>query len=503
MTTTNGTYQFCDSDSSFSIILDCAGQNCSAVLAYTNLTCTNTDSGPWHCSNGVVCASATGFSSQFSIVQDNETILQTQAVSVNGTSFGFQQGGTGNVTLANGTTSLLPPASTGAAPASSSSSSKSGATSSRHFYSLTLLLTMLILGPLVAQAQANSGKALGQAVDGIFEGLIHLFEVGGITQSKIAADFQAVAVKMCSATISLGVGAVVKAADVFGQCEEAVLAKEMSVVGSSLGLGLRTYIGLGGILTTALTAADGAAVLSLDAGLLPEVFLANSAFCALLTTVLAEVALGPSVEQLCSTLENALQAHQTASPTSLGSAPSSAAASATTTVAGSFPTASGIDVFYSTVTGSLLPIPSISPSSTAASCMLCELNFSFSSWKTTTMFCFNQSYVSTKAILSYFCTSTVAGDPVFSQLCASACRNPCDQYETEAWLAQLGSFAAGPYPDDYQCRQYCGEVGPAGNQSCLGPNGLAGTKCVGLCPGSDNCLNSDCYAMAPSATPVA
>src|SRR5450432_181185 len=102
MTTTSGIYMFCDADSSFSMTMNCTGPNCSKIIRNSNLTCTQASSDSWQCTNGVECASAAGFTSNFSIFETNTTVLQTQNVSLNGTTFALQQDGTGNATLSNG-----------------------------------------------------------------------------------------------------------------------------------------------------------------------------------------------------------------------------------------------------------------------------------------------------------------------------------------------------------------------------------------------------------------
>src|SRR2546421_31303 len=72
MTTTNGTYMFCDTDGSFSLKLTCAGQSCTSILGRSNLICTQSDSKTWQCNNGVACSGTAIFSSNFSIAQSNE-----------------------------------------------------------------------------------------------------------------------------------------------------------------------------------------------------------------------------------------------------------------------------------------------------------------------------------------------------------------------------------------------------------------------------------------------
>jgi len=90
---------------------------------------------------------------------------------------------------------------------------------------------------------------------------------------------------------------------------------DMSVIGSRLGIVLRSYTGLGGVLVAFLIAVDEVAVLAADASAIRGVFLANSALCRLLVTVLAQGALDNSAESLCAALGKAAAAHAATSPT--------------------------------------------------------------------------------------------------------------------------------------------------------------------------------------------
>lgn len=148
MTTISGKYMFCDTDGRFLLTMTYTGQNCSSFFGRNNLiTCTQSDRDSWKCQNGVICSGAATFLSSLSIAQSNQTILQTQNTSINGTNFVFGQGGTGNATIRNGTTTSTGPVTTAtttsattainsSSPASSSSRGASGC--SRHSYSASL-----------------------------------------------------------------------------------------------------------------------------------------------------------------------------------------------------------------------------------------------------------------------------------------------------------------------------------------------------------------------------
>lgn len=113
--------------------------------------------------------------------------------------------------------------------------------------------------------------------------------------------------------------------------------------------------------------------------------------------------------------------------------------SSTTTSAPS-PTGTAYSGYKQTITGSLLPVPTINLDSTAAKCQLCQLNSYFAGTQINYQYCSNDSYVPTKDVLGYFCDPTVANDTDFSQLCTQSCQHPCDQFDVNAWMKQLGTF---------------------------------------------------------------
>lgn len=148
---------FCDGR--FLLTMTCTGQSGGSFFGRNNLiTCTRSDPDSWKCQNGVVCSGTATFLSSFSIAQSNQAILQTQNTSMNGTNFVFEQGGAGNATIRNGTTTPTGPVITAtttstttainsSSPASSSYRGASGC--SRHSYSVSLMLIMLLLDLLL------------------------------------------------------------------------------------------------------------------------------------------------------------------------------------------------------------------------------------------------------------------------------------------------------------------------------------------------------------------
>jgi hypothetical protein len=98
--------------------------------------------------------------------------------------------------------------------------------------------------------------------------------------------------------------------------------------------------------------------------------------------------------------------------------------------------------------------------STTADCQLCQLNAYFSGFQISAQTCNEPDiYVNAKDVVGHFCNADVADvadDEVYSELCTTACLHPWDQFDTNAWMSQWGSFAAGPFAGDYNCEQYCG-----------------------------------------------
>ena len=489
MTTTNGTYMFCDADLSFSVTLTCTGPSCNSTLSQNSLTCTQSGTESWQCTNGVKCASASGFTSTFSITQTNTTVFQTQKVSMNGTSFVFQQDGAGDVTLSNGTSttssggsSTAVPSSATASTASSPSSSKSGSASSRQSYSTVMLLAMLFLNLFITQTQATiTGASIGHSLNAIFESLDNvgdgktLFDTGALA---IAGEFNEVAIKTCATFVGQGAGSLAGLPLAYGECEEAMVGSEMSLIGSSLGLTLRTYTGLGGANTTALTAADEAAVLAADAGAIPGAFLANSALCGLLVAVIQAAALDPASENFCSALENAALSHEpTTSSTSPSATSSSASQSPSTTTLQASPTASGV-------------LPAGFNSNKCLECFLNTYIYSLQVLSTET--CNNAAVTSASAfdLSGFFCDPDIS--PSYAQFCKSLCASPCAAFDVSTIIKDMGSdYIANPVTNSDQFGALCNtcsstDLMPVNYQCASMPTclcGIGSQLCAKGCPG--------------------
>lgn len=416
---------------------------------------------------------------------------------MNGTSFVFQQDGAGTATLSNGTSTISSSGSSTAVASTTASASlsstasttpspspsKSGSTSSRQSYSTITLFAMLVLSLLTTQTQATvTGASIGSTVDAIFKGLDKVGDgksLFDIASSAIAGEFNSVAIKTCGAFVNGGVDSLLKLPLAYGQCEEAMVGAEMSLIGSSLGLTLRTYTGLGGVLATALTAADEVAVLAADAGAIPELFLANSALCGLLLAVIQRAALDPASENFCSALESAALSHPTAS------SPSSTSATPTTTSKSTSTTASQAT---STATGTL---PAGFESNKCLECFLNTYIYSLNVLSSET--CNHAPVTSASAfdLSGFFCDPDIS--PSSAEFCKSLCANPCEAFDVSTIINDMGSdYIVDPVKNANQlgalCKTCANSTTVPMNYQCTSvPTCLCGigTKlCAKGCPGA-------------------
>jgi hypothetical protein len=444
---------FCNTGQIFSLAMTCAGPSCSSIFKGSNLTCTNHDSESWQCNNGVVCSGGVDFSSSFSIVQSNETVRQTQNVSLNGTDIVFQQDGTGNATVVNGTAATTTGATTTVATTTSASttgatttgttttgsgilpSRKSAAGYSRQPYSSSLFLIMLVLGLLLPQTQATLTVAkIDSAINSIFELVTSGLFIADISAKAIAGQWTEVVTQSCGKVVGDGIGSLSKLPLAFGKCEEAMVGFEMSLLGNSLGLTLRSFAGLGGVLLEGLTAAEEATVLASGAAAaIPEIFVINSALCGLLITVIAQAALEGQAETLCAAAERAGAAIQAGSPSS----------PTTTTLAPAPKTSSSPITQTSTTSAAATPIPNapsglLIPSVAQDQCASCQLSVYSIGIRGLAAQC----NVATPLGIAYdlsvlFCDSSYNGR--YSQFCTTLCANPCATYSIDSWIQSAGS----------------------------------------------------------------
>jgi hypothetical protein len=454
MANTSGSYAFCDADASFSLTLKCTGPACSQMIGNTNLTCTEIASDSWQCTNGVNCASSYGFSSKFSLVETNTTAIQTQNVSANGTTFIFQQDGMGNGTLENGTTTLVSngsstTTSSSGPVASPTSSSTTSAASTSQPYPMILLLTLLALSFCLLQAQAEpiwTGADVNAAVGeifSVFNAALNGHSLYEVAENAISQQYTQVAIQTCATLVGKGVDAFTGSELAYGQCEEAMIGAEMTALGGSLGLTLRTYAGLGGVLTTALTAADEAAVIAADASIIPEVFIINSALCGLLLAAIEHMILEPASTNLCSVVESAAANHKSTSiSTSTTSATSRTSTTSTTTTTPSAPTTTVVSNSPSSPTPNPaqgLSLPSVPP----GSCEACQLSVYALGIQGLAAQCNVAIPLGTASDVSVLlCDSSYNG--LYSQFCTTLCTNPCATYKIDSWIQSAGSeFNAG------------------------------------------------------------
>jgi len=469
--------------------MNCVGPGCSELVGKSSLACTQTGSDSFQCTNGVTCASASGFSSNFTIVAGNTTVSQTQNASVNnGTTFTFQQDGAGDVTLANSTSTIysnessvatttllygtpLPSMGPGyngtsgtisltnssATASVTPSISKTSGASRRQSYP-TLLLIMLGLCLFLGQTRGKTwtGNDIGASVEAILK-TFEAAETGKslyeITADAIAREFDKVATETCSFLLENGVDHLVGLGEAFGQCEEAMVGAEMGAIGSSVGLTLRTYAGLGGVLTTALTAADEAAVMAADASVIPEIFIVNSALCGLLIAVIEQQALEPASGNLCSALESAASnLVPTAVSTSFSTATTTQSISTTS---------------ISPTTSSLAPNPTSSLSIISVppdSCASCQLSVYALGVQGFAASCNVATPLGSALDVSkLLCDSSYNG--LYSQFCTTLCASPCATYSIKSWIQSAGSQFM-PDATLATCQSLC--PGFEGDGSCSG-----------------------------------
>jgi hypothetical protein len=138
-------------------------------------------------------------------------------------------------------------------------------------------------------------------------------------------------------------------------------------------------------------------------------------------------------------------------------------------------------------TSSLLPVPSISISSTGAQCMLCVieqwLEFFPAYW------CdqpgvgsqpISNYYLPAKDMMHIFCDPSVASDPDFQQFCLQACTYLCNQFNTTAWVNEYESTL----PANKICPDVCDSLGTG---MCPPQFVAYDVNCTGLCPGAEAC----------------
>lgn len=484
MTTVNGTIKICDDTKLPSLILLCTGPNCAA-LGY-NFTCTQ-QSSALNCSNGITCSGTSQWSSTFTMNQPNLTFTETQVITSNGSTYVLAQDQGGNVTITNQTSTST--SSPGTATTISSRPSSAASAVPQPTIRKATWLVILTLAMFVSSGAAQVCLSQLQIVGKISNDFLESLKSGSwdrLQEDMCAiAEGQALGQTPASESLEQQLMGVCVSALLVAELEFAVAAGNVisgevtfplteSLVGQWLGRGAAAAA-LGGRALAGLTALEGAAWAFLFLGVL------DTLMCPFIVRCFLDSFFDNTAEAVCSSSAPAFPS-ASALPTTTAPPPSSV----TTMPLGSSSTGT-FSFGVPTLTGSLLPVPSINLGSTAAKCQLCLLNSYFATG--VDKYCYNDTYVSTKSVLGYFCDPSVEEDLVFSQLCSFSCNNPCDQFDTNAWLAQLGSFAAGPYFDDYNCFQYCTDNPPKGNISCLGSYGYKGTWCVGMCPGADACNN--------------
>lgn len=132
----------------------------------------------------------------------------------------------------------------------------------------------------------------------------------------------------------------------------------------------------------------------------------------------------------------------------------------------------------------LATIPLISETSGPGACMLCWINGYFQNLLPTYNALNSPAtdyYVPAKYLVRYFCDSSVDNDEPFPALCASACQDPCQQYDVNAWLQKDGQSVVPTGSNDF-CGDLCMSYGSG---DCPVPSSQFDMFCSGQCPGAD------------------
>lgn len=297
---------------------------------------------------------------------------------------------------------------------------------------------MLLLGLLLPLAQAQTGetgKEIGEAIEEIIKLFKESWSVGYFSGEDVAGKFDEIASQVCGKLISKGITAFA-APEAFGECEEAMVGFEMGLTGSALGLTLRTFAGLGGVLLEGLTAFDEAAVLAADAGVLPEVFIVNSALCGLLVSVITAGLLEGSADMLCAAVESAAARINAGHPISMPS-PAPTPPTTVSTPTQSPPTSSMASSLSpntppSPTPGS--PIPDVS----GDPCAACELSLYFLGVEGLAAKCNVATPLGVGFDLSVvLCDSTYDGR--YATFCSYLCAHQCVTYDIQKWIQSAGS----------------------------------------------------------------
>ena len=426
----------------------------------------------------MTCSGATLFTSDFEITQDSETVLQTQNVQINGTNFVVQQGGMGNATVLNGTstttstTSVTPSAASTGTPSSPNSSQaskgtmasyltspvgstaptntattsanqgsatttpsstpKSGAGCSQSSYSWSLLLIMLALSTFVAPNTALDVGTIGEDIHNVIEVLFNGVKAFGLSQESLAGPFDGLVTAACETLVGSGVGIAIGIGEAFAQCEEAMASSEITAIGAALKLGLTSYTGIAGTLLEGLGVTEEGVAIAAEPAAIPAVLIANSVLCAYLVTLQLQSRIDNAAENLCEAVESAASAIAAGTPAAVPPATTSTSTTSTSTTSTSSSTTSPAPSMPTP--GSGLPIPDVSNDP----CASCELSIYFLGVQGLAADCnvavpVGQGY--DLAVL--LCDSTYNGR--YAAFCQYLCTNQCVSYNIQDWIKNAGS----------------------------------------------------------------
>jgi hypothetical protein len=377
LTTVNGTAKYCDGEGYSELTFTCLGRDCTYLQ--NNYTCTQPNGESWSCHNNRTCSGSSSIVSNFSFAQPNVTVTGTQQVSINGTEYTLTQDASGNVSLANGT----------------SSAKQSAAFSQARTISWPLLVFLLLLAAL---ATPVSGQESG-AVPCIGSALTYF----QIAQSAVTGQVNEFQQQVCGQLVghaaTAPAGPAIEAATVRA-CQRLVL---------QLGLTVDAEVIIGGAVTG--TEEIVAPVVAIEIAI-DGVFL-----CQQIATCVWDAFVDHGAETLCPSNGHEPANSQPSQPAN--SQPSQPAANPPAPAPGSAP---GLDI----------------PDVSGDACASCQLSV----YAQGIIGLANQCNVAVPLGVSHdvsvlLCDSSYNGR--YASFCSSLCANQCTTYNIKDWIQSAGS----------------------------------------------------------------
>jgi hypothetical protein len=335
---------------------------------------------------------------------------------------------------------------------------------------------MFILATIATQVSAINPATIGEDVEAVLTVLIDTVKSVQIGQTDIAGAFDGVAKMICGTLVGSAVNILAGVPEALVQCEEAMASSEASLIGSALSVGLGSYTGIGGILLEGLTAVGEAATVTVDAGVLAELFIVNSPLGGILVAALAQ-SVDFASDDLCGAVESAAAGTAAGKGSTAPLQSTSAISTLTSNSSTSSSTTSSPPITTTSAPSSLAtssPIPDVSNDACAA----CELSLYFIGVQGLASKCNVAVPLGVGSDLSvFFCDSSF--NRKYAPFCNYLCANQCVTYNIQSWIQgasnQFWSSASLPL-----CNQEC--PGFEGDGRCQG-----GDHCP-CAQGSDTCV---------------